>query len=137
MRIVKSSEAPTLETVKGRHGVILVVGEKAMMTTPPHSHPHEQMGHVLEGKGILFAGGESIEVEAGTSFWIPPEQMGHVLEGKGILFAGGESIEVEAGTSFWIPPDVPHNFDATGNKPAILIEAFSPPREDYLEKVKK
>ncbi|MHA2495520.1 MAG: cupin domain-containing protein [Candidatus Hodarchaeales archaeon] len=114
MRIVKSSEAPTLETVKGRHGVILVVGEKAMMMkltiepgipTPPHSHPHEQMGHVLEGKGILFA--------------------------------GGESIEVEAGTSFWIPPDVPHNFDATGNKPAILIEAFSPPREDYLEKVKK
>ncbi|MHA2367732.1 MAG: cupin domain-containing protein [Candidatus Hodarchaeales archaeon] len=114
MRIVKSSEAPTLETVKGRHGVIIVVGEKAMMMkltiepgipTPPHSHPHEQMGHVLEGKGILFA--------------------------------GGESIEVEAGTSFWIPPDVPHNFDATGSKPAILIEAFSPPREDYLEKVKK
>lgn len=73
--------------------------------TPPHSHPHEQMGHVLEGEGILFA--------------------------------GEESIEIEAGTSFWIPPNVPHNFDATGNKPAILIEAFSPPREDYLQRAKK
>ncbi|MHA2231044.1 MAG: hypothetical protein ACXAB4_00910 [Candidatus Hodarchaeales archaeon] len=46
MKIVRSSEAPTLETVKGRQGVILVVGEKAMMMklaiepgipTPPHS----------------------------------------------------------------------------------------------------
>ena len=113
MKIVKVNEAPTLETVKGRHGVILIVGEKAMMMkltvepgipTPPHEHPHEQMGHLLEGKGILYV--------------------------------GEESVEIEAGTSFWIPPNAPHNFNATGDKPAVLIEAFSPPREDYLEKVK-
>jgi len=111
LKIVKCDEAPKLETVKGRHGVILVVGERAMMMkltvepgipTPPHSHPHEQMGHLLEGKGVLFA--------------------------------GGESVEIEAGTSFQIPPNVPHNFDAEGEKPAVLIEAFSPPREDYLER---
>ncbi|MFQ5821231.1 MAG: cupin domain-containing protein [Candidatus Heimdallarchaeota archaeon] len=114
MKIVKINEAPTLETVKGRHGVILVVGEKAMMMkltvepgipTPPHKHPHEQMGHLLEGKGVLYI--------------------------------GDESVEIKAGTSFWIPPNAPHNFDATGDKPAVLIEAFSPPREDYLERVKK
>lgn len=114
MKIVKVNEAPTLKTVKGRHGVILVVGEKAMMMkltvepgipTPPHEHPHEQMGHLLEGKGRLYI--------------------------------GDESVEIEAGTSFWIPPNAPHNFDATGDKPAVLIEAFSPPREDYLERVKK
>lgn len=114
MKIVKVNEAPTLKTVKGRHGVILVVGEKAMMMkltvepgipTSPHEHSHEQMGHLLEGKGILYI--------------------------------GDESVEIEAGTSFWIPPNAPHNFDATGDKPAVLIEAFSPPREDYLERVKK
>ena len=114
MKIVKVNEAPTLETVKGRHGVILVVGEKAMMMkltvepgipTPPHEHPHEQMGHLIEGKGILYV--------------------------------GDESVEIEAGTSFWIPPNSPHNFNATGDKPAVLIEAFSPPREDYLDRVKK
>ena len=113
MKIVKIEDAPKLETVKGRHGVILIAGERAMMMkltiepnvpTPPHSHPHEQMGHVLEGKGILYA--------------------------------GDESVEVEAGTSFCIPPNVPHNFDATGDRPAVLVEAFSPPREDYLERVK-
>ncbi|MHA2298382.1 MAG: cupin domain-containing protein [Candidatus Hodarchaeales archaeon] len=114
LKIVKIEEAPKLETVKGRYGVILIVGEKAMMMkltiepgipTPAHSHPHEQMGHVIEGKGILYI--------------------------------GDESCEVSAGMSFWIPPNTPHNFDATGDNPAVLIEAFSPPREDYLEQVRK
>jgi len=41
------------------------------------------------------------------------------------------------GTSFWIPPEAPHNFDAIGNAPAVLIEAFSPPIEDYLGRVSK
>ncbi|MFW9804520.1 MAG: cupin domain-containing protein [Candidatus Thorarchaeota archaeon] len=112
MRIVRESEALILETVKGRHGVILIVGQNVMMMkltvepgipTPPHSHHHEQMGHLLEGKGILYI--------------------------------SNESREIEAGTSFWIPPNAPHNFDATGNRPAVLIEAFSPPREDYLSRV--
>jgi quercetin dioxygenase-like cupin family protein len=112
MKIIKPEDAPTLETVEGRHGVILVVGERAMMMkltiepgipTPPHSHPHEQMGHVLEGEGVLYVDKESVKISAGTSFQIPPHS--------------------------------PHNFDATGNSPAVLIEAFSPPREDYLAKV--
>ena len=114
MKIVKPEEAPKLETVRGRQGVILVVGERAMMMkltvepgipTPPHAHPHEQIGHLLQGEGILYVGDESRRISAGTSFWIPPE--------------------------------TPHNFDAAGDAPAVLIEAFSPPREDYLERVAK
>jgi len=114
MKIVRQEDAPKLETVKGRHGVILVVGERAMMMkltvepgipTPPHSHPHEQMGHLIEGEGTLYI--------------------------------GDESTSIKAGTSFWVPPNAPHNFDATGDKPAVLVEAFAPPREDYLEKVKE
>ena len=112
VKIVLPGKAPKLETVHGRHGSILIVGEKAMMMklkvepgipTPPHSHPHEQMGHLLEGQGTLFV--------------------------------GDETREIVAGTSFWIPPDAPHNFDATGDESAVLIEAFSPPREDYLKRV--
>jgi quercetin dioxygenase-like cupin family protein len=111
MRIVKLERAPTLETVKGRHGVILQSGEKIMMMvltvepgvpTPPHVHPHEQVGYLLEGQGVLFSGGESVEIGAGTSFLIPPNES--------------------------------HNFNATGDKPAVIIDVFSPPREDYLEK---
>ena len=101
-----------METVKGRRGEIIIVGEKAMMMrltvepnvpTPPHSHPHEQMGFVLEGEGILYIGDESM----------------HIVKG----------------TSFWVPPNVPHNFDATGSGPAVLVECFTPPREDYLRQV--
>lgn len=114
MKIIRYEEAPTLETVKGRRGVILQVGEKAMMMvntvepnipTPPHSHPHEQIGYLIEGKGVLFSGGEYVEIGAGTSFLIPPNES--------------------------------HNFDATGDRPAVIVETFSPPREDYLERVKQ
>jgi quercetin dioxygenase-like cupin family protein len=113
LKITKLQEAPSLETVKGRHGIVLQSGKKVMMMmltvqpgipTPPHSHPHEQIGYLIEGKGVLFSGGETREIEAGTSFLIPPNES--------------------------------HNFNATGDKPAIIIDVFSPPRKDYLEKMK-
>ena len=112
MKIVKRKEAPRLETVKGRTGEILMSGENCMMmintiepgiTTPPHSHPHEQIGFLIEGKGTLYI--------------------------------DGEIKEMKAQATFLVPPNASHNFDATGDKPAVLIEAFSPPREDYLERV--
>jgi len=113
-KIVKRKDAPKLETVKGRHGEILNAGEKCMMMintiepglpTPPHSHPHEQIGYLHEGEGDLYIGDEKIHIKAQCTFLAP----------------GG----------------VPHNFDATGDKPAVLIECFAPPREDYLERVAK
>ncbi len=112
MKTILPGDHPTLETVAGRSGEIIIVGEKAMMMrltvqpnvpTPPHSHPHEQMGILLEGEGILYI--------------------------------GDEVKEICKGTSFYVPPNSPHNFDATGEKPAILMECFSPPREDYLQQV--
>jgi quercetin dioxygenase-like cupin family protein len=112
MKIVKREDAPTLETVKGRRGEILMAGERCMMMantiepgvpTPPHSHPHEQIGFLLEGAGVLYIDGETTEMEAQATFLVP----------------GGAS----------------HNFDATGDRPAVLIECFAPPREDYLERV--
>ncbi len=112
MKIIKREDAPRLETVKGRQGEILMSGEKCMMmvntiepgiSTPPHSHPHEQIGYLIEGTGILYI--------------------------------DGETREMEAQATFLVPPNASHNFDATGDKPAVLVEAFAPPREDYLERV--
>lgn len=113
MRIMKRKDAPRLETVKGRHGEILMAGEKCMMIntiepgiqTPPHRHPHEQIGFLIEGKGVLFI--------------------------------DEEKMEMEAQAAFLVPSNAAHNFDATGRTPAVLIEAFAPPREDYLERVAK
>lgn len=112
-KIVKRKDASKLETVKGRHGEILMSGEKCMMMintidpglpTPPHSHPHEQIGFLIEGEGDLYL--------------------------------GDEKTHLKAQCTFIASPNVPHNFDATGDKPAVLIECFSPPREDYLEMVR-
>lgn len=112
MKIIKRENAPRLETVTGRKGEILMSGEKCMMMvntiepgipTLPHSHPHEQIGYLIEGTGILYI--------------------------------DGETQVMEAQATFLVPPHASHNFDATGDKPAVLVEAFAPPREDYLERV--
>ena len=63
------------------------------------------------------------------------EQMGIILEGEGTLSIGDESVHIVAGTSFLVPSNVPHNFDATGKVPAVLIECFTPNRLDYLKQV--
>jgi len=67
----------------------------------------------------------------------PHEQIGFLMEGRGVLYVDGETWEMEAQTAFLMPPHAAHNFDATGDKPAVLAEAFTPPREDYLERVAK
>jgi quercetin dioxygenase-like cupin family protein len=36
-----------------------------------HSHPHEQVGMVLQGKAIFYIGGEQKTLEAGDTFRIP------------------------------------------------------------------
>jgi len=91
-----------------------MAGEKCMMMintiepgipTPPHSHPHEQIGYLIEGRGVLYI--------------------------------DGETQEMKAQATFLVPPHADHNFDATGDKPAVLIEAFAPPREDYIARIEK
>ncbi len=72
MKTILPGDHPTLETVAGRSGEIIIVGEKAMMMrltvqpnvpTPPHSHPHEQMGILLEGEGTLYIGDQVKKID--------------------------------------------------------------------------
>ncbi|NWF53420.1 MAG: cupin domain-containing protein [Syntrophaceae bacterium] len=58
-------------------------GEKLMIShvhvrpnapiVPLHSHPHEQMGIVLEGKVGLTIGSETREIKKGDMFLVPPD----------------------------------------------------------------
>lgn len=61
----------------------------------------------------------------------PHEQAGMLLRGRLRLTIGDETREVEAGAMFIIPPDVPHRAVAVG--PAVVLDVFSPVREDYAE----
>ena len=62
----------------------------------------------------------------------PHEQGGMLLEGKLEFTMGDETRVVEAGAMFIIPPNVPHTVVAIDG-PAIVLDVFSPIREDYAE----
>ena len=95
----------------------LAAGERLMQmhvelapgaTVPEHQHPHEQMSHVLRG---------SIRFELGAA---GATHLAHTLE-------------LTEGDTLSIPGDVPHGATAS-SEGALLIETFSPPREDLLAK---
>ena len=51
---------------------------------PPiaHSHPHEQMGFVIQGTSELTAGGKTVTLKAGSSFLLEPNEY-HEIRGIG------------------------------------------------------
>ena len=62
----------------------------------------------------------------------PNEQMGYVVEGAMEMTIGGETFTISAGQSYLAPANVEHS--ATVTKRAIVLDTFSPPREDYKVK---
>ena len=60
----------------------------------------------------------------------PNEQTGMILEGKLKFTIGNDTYLCHKGDAYTIPDNVEHSA-ATGDKPAIVLEAFNPPREDY------
>ncbi len=66
----------------------------------------------------------------------PHEQGGMLLKGRLELTIGDEVQLCEAGSMFLIPPDVPHRAVAVQG-PVIVLDVFSPVREDYAEMFNK
>ncbi len=73
---------------------------------------------------FTFAAG--VEVPRHTH---PHEQAGYVVAGRIRLTIDGESHELGPGDSYHAPPNVPHG--AFTLEPTVVVDAFSPPREDY------
>lgn len=60
----------------------------------------------------------------------PHEQAGTVISGiVSVRLGGGEPTVCVAGDAYLIPGDLPH--EVTAIEDAVLIECFSPVREDY------
>lgn len=86
---------------------------------------------VVPGERVMAAWGR---LEPGTSFPVhhhPHEQLGVVLEGAVEIAVGDETRRLGTGDTYAIPPDVPHGGIA-GPDGCLVLEIFSPPREDYL-----
>ena len=60
----------------------------------------------------------------------PHEQTGIMISGKVRFKIGDEMFEVEAGDSWCIPGEVEHAVEVLEN--SVVVEVFSPVREDYL-----
>ena len=66
----------------------------------------------------------------------PHEQGGILLEGKMELTIGDEVRVVEPGAMYLIPPNVVHKAVALEG-PLVVLDVFSPIREDYAELVNR
>ncbi|MBS7619690.1 cupin domain-containing protein [Candidatus Bathyarchaeota archaeon] len=113
MKSMRLEEAPTLQPIKGFE--MFIIGNGKTMTLI---------------KIIAQPGAKMPEHKHNS------EQIGTCLEGEGELTSGGET-QVKPGISWVIPSNEPHSFIALGDKPVVLTEAWSPPREDYLEMAKR
>jgi quercetin dioxygenase-like cupin family protein len=58
----------------------------------------------------------------------PNEQVGIVEEGALLYTIGDETKLCQAGSAFVIPPNVMHSATVVSDKPAKLIDVFTPPR---------
>ena len=49
---------------------------------PDHSHSYDELGYIIEGEGFAHIGDESVPLQAGSCFHLPPEQV-HCIENTG------------------------------------------------------
>ncbi len=84
---------------------------------------------LVEGKSMMicectFAPGVKV-----PDHFHPHEQAGYVVLGKIQITIGGKCFELEAGDSYCAPSNVTHS--AFTLERSVVIDIFSPPREDY------
>lgn len=100
MEIVPESERSSTEAVDGAHLTLLAGGTEANIqqftidpgaVVPEHSHPHEQVGYLLEGALTFRVDGKSLLVEAGDSYSIPGGEP-HSAENNGDAAAVGLDV---------------------------------------------
>ena len=74
------AEWPEVEAVPGVHRRVLSCGDAMMIVqfriardaeVPAHSHPHEQIGHVVSGQMLFRIGDEVRELGPGDGYSVP------------------------------------------------------------------
>lgn len=75
---------------------------------------------------VEFTFEKGVEVPEHTH---PHDQVGYVVAGRMRMVMGEETLECGPGDSYHAPPDVPHAGVALER--SVVVDVFSPPREDY------
>ena len=63
----------------------------------------------------------------------PHAQFGVFLEGGGALRVGEETWTMKEGDSYFIPPGVYHELKTDPDRNSVIIDFFTPEREDYAK----
>jgi len=84
---------------------------------------------LVEGKSMMvcectFAPGVKV-----PSHSHPHEQVGYVVSGKIHITIDGRSFDLGTGDSYCAPSSVPHSTFTLEH--SVVVDTFSPPREDY------
>jgi quercetin dioxygenase-like cupin family protein len=87
---------------------------------------------------ILSYGGGMMLVQftfdAGATSWHhnhPHEQLGYVVSGEiDFVMDGQETVRLKAGGGYYVPSNIKHHIVTYA--PTVLIDAFTPVREDFL-----
>ncbi|MBI1958684.1 MAG: cupin domain-containing protein [Candidatus Rokubacteria bacterium] len=77
-----------------------------------------------------------VEIEPGSASPVhshPNEQWGVCLEGEWIRIQDGVEHHVKAGDFWQTPPNVLHGGRALPGTRALVLDIFSPPREEYRQ----
>lgn len=61
----------TIQTCAGEHMLVSYVHLEPHSVVEEHSHPHEQVGMVVEGRAVFWIGGEEKTLQAGDMYVIP------------------------------------------------------------------
>ena len=86
--------------------------------------------------GALMANWVTIEPGAAVpSHAHPHEQLGVMMQGEMTLTIGDETRTIGPGDVYAVPPHLPHG--ATSTDGCLVLDIFTPVREDYREKARE
>lgn len=86
--------------------------------------------HIFFSQNIMLSLAEIAPHVTSTIHSHPEEQWGVLLEGECVRIQNGEEVPMKAGDFWYTPANTPHGV-RTGDKGAIILDIFSPPRKAY------
>ena len=107
MKLVRSNDTISARPFPGVTRETLAYGERAMLTRNS------------------FAAGAELAAHAH-----PHEQVTYVIAGELRLTVGDKTLLLKPGDSVCVPPNVAHA--AAAEVHTVVLDAFAPPREDFL-----
>ncbi len=77
-----------------------------------------------------------VEIKAGAAAPVhqhPHEQTGYILQGTLKVTVNVNKKILKAGEGYLVPPNTPHGVVVIGDTDALILDTFTPIREDFLK----